>query len=184
MQESEKVKQISLLQFDNTIFKVMFRQIVTRQAVAAAKCSSTSVARLVFGRTFITAPKTAVRAGCVVQPRISGLARRHYSPITQDQAAKPYEYKDIKKLASQSEHAGIVLVDVREPDEYAAGHIPTAINIPFNSSPGALGLEPEEFQDAFGFAKPKPDEELVFYCLAGVRSTAAEQLAATFGYEK
>ena len=73
--------------------------------------------------------------------------------------------------------------DVREPSEYADGYIPTAINIPVKSSPDAMFLPEEEFEDRFGFAKPPMDKELVFYCKAGVRSSAAAQLAKQVGYE-
>ena len=108
---------------------------------------------------------------------------RQYTPLSIDKPAKEYNYDEIKKL-SQQDHPDLVLVDVREPDEYNAGYIPTAINIPYKSSPGALGLDAEEFEEAFGFKKPSNEKELIFYCLGGVRSTAAENLAATFGYQK
>lgn len=78
----------------------------------------------------------------------------------------------------------MVLIDVREPAEYEAGYIPTAINIPISSQPDALFLAPDEFQDRFGFIKPPPQKELVFYCKAGVRSSAAAQLALQHGYDK
>ena len=72
---------------------------------------------------------------------------------------------------------------MREPSEYNAGYIPTAINIPISSQPDALFLSPEEFEDRFGFEKPTSEKELVFYCKAGVRSSAAAQLAQQNGYE-
>lgn len=40
-----------------------------------------------------------------------------------------------------------------------------------------------EFEDKFGFEKPSADKELVFYCKAGVRSSAAAQLAQQIGYK-
>ena len=76
------------------------------------------------------------------------------------------------------------LIDVREPAEFAAGAIPTAVNIPITSSPDALTLSPEEFEDRFGFAKPGLEEEIVFYCKAGIRSSAAAQVAVTVGYRR
>lgn len=45
-------------------------------------------------------------------------------------------------------------------------------------------LPEDEFEDRFGFSKPDKDKELVFYCKAGVRSSAAAQLAQQHGYEK
>ncbi len=32
-----------------------------------------------------------------------------------------------------SERAGVPLIDVREPDEYAAGHVPGAVNLPMST---------------------------------------------------
>lgn len=100
-------------------------------------------------------------------------------------AAKQYDYKEIKAIVSNPDKfPNTVLVDVREPFEYDEGHIPGAVNIPFKTLPGALALSPEEFQEAFGFEKPLQKNELVFYCLGGVRLAAAEELASTFGYAK
>jgi rhodanese-related sulfurtransferase len=113
---------------------------------------------------------------------IFGSARR-YSPITTDEPAEILEFPQVQELLTKKPE-NTVIVDVREPSEFAEGHIPTAINIPVKSSPGALGLEAEEFHDTFGFDKPDHDKTLVFYCLAGVRSTTAEELACTFGYQK
>ncbi|KAI3405000.2 hypothetical protein KGF56_002165 [Candida oxycetoniae] len=110
---------------------------------------------------------------------------RFYSVLTETQEAKIYDYNKVKDIASNPQnHPDSILIDVREPVEFSDGHIPGAINIPFKSSPGALDLNPEEFQESFGFDKPDKDKELVFYCLGGVRSTAAEELANTFGYKK
>lgn len=73
-------------------------------------------------------------------------------------------------------------IDVREPSEYEAGYIPGAINLPIKTQPDAIFLPEEEFEDRFGFAKPPIDAEVVFYCKAGVRSSAAAQLAQQQGY--
>jgi len=74
---------------------------------------------------------------------------------------------------------------VREPGEFAAGAIPSAVNIPLASQPDALFLPADEFEERFGFAKPDVDEhEVVFYCKAGVRSAAAARLAGQAGYAR
>lgn len=57
------------------------------------------------------------------------------------------------------------------------------MNIPITSQPDALLLPPEEFTDRFGFAKPPLDKEVVFFCKAGVRSSAAAQIAKQAGYQ-
>jgi len=71
-------------------------------------------------------------------------------------------------------------LDVREPSEYAAGFIPTARNIPISSNPDALFLPPDEFEERFGFIKPPMGKEVVFYCKAGVRSSAAASMALQY----
>lgn len=107
---------------------------------------------------------------------------RHYSVLSQS-VAKLFKYEDVKDLVKNPEkYPDSVLIDVREPMEYKDGHIPGALNVPFKSSPGALDMSEEEFEDSFGFKKPSKDQNLVFYCLGGVRSTAAEELANSFGY--
>lgn len=105
------------------------------------------------------------------------------SKITTSGPAPIVDFEYVKSLATNPV-PNTYLIDVREPSEYAQGYIPTALNIPYKSSPGALGLDEEEFSELFGFPKPPTDGTLVFYCLGGVRSTAAEILADTFGYQK
>lgn len=84
---------------------------------------------------------------------------------------------------SSSPSAERILIDVREPAEYSGGFIPSAQNVPISSQPHALFLPADEFEDKFGFAKPKAEQEVVFYCKAGVRSSAAAQLARQAGYQ-
>ena len=63
---------------------------------------------------------------------------------------------------------GIVLVDVREPDEFTAGHVPGAINLPLS-----------RFDPA---AVPKPaDKTVVVMCRSGNRSSRAMALLARAG---
>lgn len=89
----------------------------------------------------------------------------------------------MQKLADSP--GDIVLIDVREPNELAStGRIPGAINIPVTTAPEAFFLSEEEFEDKFGFERPRKDAEVVFYCRAGVRSKAAAALAQRAGWEK
>ncbi|KAF2089682.1 Rhodanese-like protein, partial [Saccharata proteae CBS 121410] len=97
--------------------------------------------------------------------------------------SKVYDFDGVKEII-ESPTSERILIDVREPHEYNAGFIPTAINIPVSSQPDAIFLPPDEFEDRFGFIKPPPNKELIFYCKAGVRSSAAAQLAQQHGYEK
>ncbi|KAL9083345.1 MAG: hypothetical protein Q9159_005853 [Coniocarpon cinnabarinum] len=91
-----------------------------------------------------------------------------------------YQVKQLSDTTSPDR----ILIDVREPAEVEAGRIPTAINIPISSQPDALMLPPEEFEDRFGFEKPSANKEVIFYCKAGVRSSAAAKLASQSGFTK
>lgn len=48
---------------------------------------------------------------------------------------------DLTDLAT-AHAAGAVVVDVREPDEYAGGHVPGAVNIPLSQVPARTGEVP------------------------------------------
>jgi rhodanese-related sulfurtransferase len=63
---------------------------------------------------------------------------------------------------------GVVVIDVREPHEYAGGHVPNASLLPVNS----LFARREEL--------PK-DKKIVFVCEVGQRSALAAELAAAAG---
>lgn len=72
--------------------------------------------------------------------------------------------------ARQLVHDGARLVDVRTPDEFAAGHIPGAINIPVQQ----LDARMSELQ-------PK-DAAVVVYCRSGHRSGNAARLLKSAGF--
>ena len=59
-----------------------------------------------------------------------------------------------------------VFIDVREPEEYASGHVEGALNIP----PAQLLSGARQLADI-----PK-DTELVLYCRTGSRSAVAENI--------
>jgi rhodanese-related sulfurtransferase len=64
-----------------------------------------------------------------------------------------------------------VLVDVRTPQEFAAGTIPTAINIPVDELRARLGELPR-------------DRELVVFCQAGQRGYLATRILLQAGFTK
>jgi phage shock protein E len=63
------------------------------------------------------------------------------------------------------------IVDVRTPAEYAAGHIPGAINIPHTELATRLAELPG-----------KKSTEIVVHCQGGGRAAAAEKVLAEQGY--
>jgi sulfur-carrier protein adenylyltransferase/sulfurtransferase len=68
---------------------------------------------------------------------------------------------------------GAVIVDVREPEEWSAGHIPGAIHVPKSY-----------FESRIEGAVPDRDKHVVLYCASGNRSAwAARTLIEDLGYE-
>ena len=84
-----------------------------------------------------------------------------YRQISQDEAKEMMKKDD-----------GHVVVDVRRPDEYAAGHIPGAICIP-NESIGTK-MPPE---------LPDVEQIILIYCRSGNRSKQAAQKLFDMGYK-
>lgn len=67
------------------------------------------------------------------------------------------------------ERAGVPLIDVREADEYAAGHVPGAVNIPMS----ALGSRLDEL----------PGEAFDVICAIGGRSARVVEALEARGYD-
>ena len=70
-----------------------------------------------------------------------------------------------------AQETGYIILDVRRPDEFAAGHIPNAINVP-NESIGTLDI-PE---------LPDKDQLIMVYCRSGRRSKEASEKLVKLGY--
>jgi sulfur-carrier protein adenylyltransferase/sulfurtransferase len=110
----------------------------------------------------------ARRADCAVcgdVPRITTL-----TPTEEPDLATIEEWSPATLAQTlQSADAGrYVLVDVREPYEWAAGRIPGSLHIPLGSLPGR-------------FEEIPADRDVVFICAAGARSMAACRFAAQAG---
>lgn len=65
-----------------------------------------------------------------------------------------------------------LIIDVREPTEYASGHVEGAINIP----PADLMAGAKQLQDV-----PK-DTEIILYCVSGSRSNVSANILQSMGY--
>ncbi|EDV97643.1 GH14585 [Drosophila grimshawi] len=84
-------------------------------------------------------------------------------------------YEQVKDVPN---HPEIYLIDVRNPEELTAtGTIPASINIPLPSLESALQVEPEEFEQTYGRAKPAKDAKIIFTCRSGRRAQEAEKIA-------
>ena len=84
----------------------------------------------------------------------------NYRSITMDDA--------VDMMAKET---GYIILDVRRPDEFAAGHIPNAINVP-NESIGTAEI-PE---------LPDKDQLIMVYCRSGRRSKEASEKLVKLGY--
>lgn len=78
---------------------------------------------------------------------------------------------DVVAAQAHDRHrAGAVLLDVREPFEFHAGHVPDATNIPL----GRLGAE---------HATLPRDREILVICATGNRSATATSSLRRLGYD-
>ena len=75
---------------------------------------------------------------------------------------------DIDDVKEGLASAAITLVDVREPHEYAAGHIPGSISHPLST------FDPDALRNFSG---------IVFSCASGVRSVRAIEFAQAAGLD-
>jgi rhodanese-related sulfurtransferase len=73
-------------------------------------------------------------------------------------------------LPASGDEAPFVL-DVRTPEEYVAGHVPGAVNIPYDQVGARLAEVPK-------------DRTVVLYCRSGKRAGMAAQALAQNGYTK
>ncbi len=84
-----------------------------------------------------------------------------------DNTRKPDINEGVRTCAAT---AGAMLLDVRNPDEYALGHIPGSVNLPLS--------EIRTAEDRI----PEPDTPLFVYCLSGARSNRAVAELQDMGY--
>ncbi len=73
--------------------------------------------------------------------------------------------------ARRESGAAPVVIDVRTPEEYASGHIPGAVNIPFD-------------QVAQRIAEIAAPHGVALYCMVGPRARKGESALLAAGYEK
>ncbi|HVN42994.1 MAG TPA: rhodanese-like domain-containing protein [Steroidobacteraceae bacterium] len=67
--------------------------------------------------------------------------------------------------------AELFLLDVRSPEEFAAGHVPGAVNIPHDQLLKRLADVPK-------------DADVVLYCRSGHRSALAAEVLLAHGYQR
>lgn len=84
------------------------------------------------------------------------------------------QIKEVDTATAKVQLQSSLILDVREPAEYAAGHLPGAINIPRGVLEFKIDATPE-FQG-------KQQESIVVYCQTGGRSALAALALNQLGY--
>jgi rhodanese-related sulfurtransferase len=91
-------------------------------------------------------------------------------------AAAKQTITEIDAARAQTMLGSIPLIDVREPEEYAGGCLPGAVNIPR----GVL-----EFRiDGHPQIQGRRDGEVILYCQSGGRSALAAEALAKLGFTR
>ena len=93
-------------------------------------------------------------AGC------GGNAAAGYQQITQEEAKEMMDTQEV------------IILDVREQDEYDSGHIPGAVLLPVGSID----------EDTAAEVIPEKDSTVLVYCHSGNRSKTASAVLAGLGY--
>ena len=83
-----------------------------------------------------------------------------YRQITMDEA-----------VTMMAQETGYIILGVRRPDEFAAGHIPNAINVPNES------IDTDDIPEL-----PDKDQLIMVYCRSGRRSKEASEKLVKLGY--
>ncbi len=97
-------------------------------------------------------------------------AKQSVNPVTVEQVKEKLDNGDM-----------ILLIDVREPNEFNAGYIPGSVNIPRGTLEFKIGNE--AFWDAAFLYLPEKTEEIIVYCKKGKRGTLAAETLKKLGYE-
>jgi rhodanese-related sulfurtransferase len=107
---------------------------------------------------------------------------RKENPVT----TKADDQIDIREVTTHEvlhiQRFGDPIVDVREPEEFADGHIPGAVNIPL----GRLEIEVDTHPAVVareGEARSLRERPVVRYCLSGGRSARAAAALQRLGFE-
>lgn len=83
------------------------------------------------------------------------------TPMTQQQL--------LEHLRSHPDH--VFVLDVRTPQEFAEGHVPGAVNVPYDQVASRLAEVPK-------------DKDIVLYCRSGRRAGLAADVLAAQGYTR
>ena len=90
--------------------------------------------------------------------------------LAAEPALVPVSQEALLERQGKSDDSAYVL-DVRSPEEYAGGHVPGAVNIPYDQIASRLAEVPK-------------DKDVVLYCKSGRRAGIAAEVLASQGYAR
>jgi rhodanese-related sulfurtransferase len=110
----------------------------------------------------------------------TGCAEKPADTSTPVQTETPADVAEIKTMTgaelveqnSAKKKDEVIIIDVRSPEEYEAGHIENAININI-----------EGFEDNLGIIEDKKDFPIIVYCNSGKKSGQAAEILANNGFK-
>lgn len=118
---------------------------------------------------------------CLQSARTSYAVSLRLRKLSSAPPSSDVSYEQLKQLLAARKAA---VIDVREPWELREyGVIPGSINVPLGQVDTALRLSPEDFKEKYGGEMPHQTDNIVFTCLAGIRSKKALNTAESLGYK-
>lgn len=100
----------------------------------------------------------------------------------------PSHLAELSWLQSRLEDPNIVLIDTRTPNEYAAGHLPNAINWDWMNGVPVAGWDTVRPADELAVELASlgitPDKEIITYCRSGARASHTHLLLRSLGYPR
>ncbi|KAG7487274.1 hypothetical protein MATL_G00021490 [Megalops atlanticus] len=107
------------------------------------------------------------------------------SPVVLEEPPSADSVVSYEQLKAMLSSHSVQLFDVRNPDEFQAGHISGATNVPLGDLADALKMAPAQFKQQFRVEAPsKQDENIVFHCQKGRRSATALEIAHGLGFSR
>ena len=92
------------------------------------------------------------------------------SPLTY---SNPAYQKVTPDVARKMMAEGVVLIDVRSPEEFASGHVKGAVNVPLDKFKKGMRLE----------TVPDVNDKVLVQCRSGVRAENASKILIESGYK-
>ena len=97
-------------------------------------------------------------------------------------SAEYLTHGELKNVLSNED--AIVLIDVRNPDEFSQERMKQSVNLPLSELEEAFSLSVDDFRSKYGFTKPaQNDTNIILTCRSGRRTGMAHQKLLGLGYQ-